>query len=256
VKKGVRYRYYVSSSLTQGRREEAGTIARLPAPEVESLVMDAVRMQMGNASGTKLPSDADLLAQLDLKVNVNSDALEITWTKPASAVSRHDGMPEAVFDKNGNRGAAEERRGGSATLDTDGDSPECHRIVVPYKPQPHKRRREIILPTNASAYVQPIREHERQNLLRAIAQGRAWLQEIVNGNTVTPSAIAIREKKSERSIRMTLSLAFLDPKLVRIAIRGSLPRGFAALYRVANALVGAVAGARFAPAELTWHRLL
>ena len=32
--------------------------------------------------------------------------------------------------------------------------------------------------------------------------------------------------KSERSIRMTLSLAFLDPKLARSAVRGSLPRGF------------------------------
>jgi site-specific DNA recombinase len=45
---------------------------------------------------------------------------------------------------------------------------------------------------------------------------------------VTPSAIAAREGKSERSIRMTLSLAFLDPKLVRLVIRGSLPRGFTA----------------------------
>ncbi len=94
--------------------------------------------------------------------------------------------------------------------------------------QSHKRRREIVLPTNTSGYVQPIRNNERQNLLRAIAQGRAWLQEIVSGNDVTPSAIALREKKSERSIRMTLSLAFLDPKLVRLAIRGSLPRGFTA----------------------------
>lgn len=107
-------------------------------------------------------------------------------------------------------------------------NPERRCIVVPYKPQPHRRRREIVLPANASGYVQPIRETERLNLLRAIAQGRAWLQEIVSGNDVTPSALAAREGKSERSIRMTLSLAFLDPKLVRLVIRGSLPRGFAA----------------------------
>jgi hypothetical protein len=37
-----------------------------------------------------------------------------------------------------------------------------------------------------------------------------------------------REKRSERSICMTLSLAFLDPKLIRLAINGNLPRGFSA----------------------------
>jgi site-specific DNA recombinase len=52
------------------------------------------------------------------------------------------------------------------------------------------------------------------------------LEEIINGNDVTPTVIALRERKSERSVRMILSLAFLDPKLVRIAVRGSLPRGF------------------------------
>jgi hypothetical protein len=38
-------------------------------------------------------------------------------------------------------------------------------------------------------------------------------------------AIAIRERCSERSIRMTLSLAFLSPKVVQAIIAGRLPRG-------------------------------
>ncbi len=39
------------------------------------------------------------------------------------------------------------------------------------------------------------------------------------------AAIAQRESRSERMIRMTLSLAFLDPKLVQAALHGALPRG-------------------------------
>jgi len=39
-------------------------------------------------------------------------------------------------------------------------------------------------------------------------------------------SLAAREKKTERSIRMTLSLAFLSPALVKAAIDGRLPRGF------------------------------
>ncbi len=38
VKKGLRYRYYVSTMLVQGRRSEAGSVPRVPAPELESIV--------------------------------------------------------------------------------------------------------------------------------------------------------------------------------------------------------------------------
>ena len=42
VKKGVRYRYYVSSVLNQGRKEEAGSLPRVAAEAVERIVLDAV----------------------------------------------------------------------------------------------------------------------------------------------------------------------------------------------------------------------
>jgi site-specific DNA recombinase len=38
--------------------------------------------------------------------------------------------------------------------------------------------------------------------------------------------LAVREGKSERSIRMTLSLAFISPVLAKAAMEGRLPRGF------------------------------
>jgi site-specific DNA recombinase len=39
-KLGVRYRYYVSQAILQNRKVEAGSIARVPAPEVETLARD------------------------------------------------------------------------------------------------------------------------------------------------------------------------------------------------------------------------
>ena len=39
-KRGVRYRYYVSHAILQNRKAEAGSIARVPAPEIETLVCD------------------------------------------------------------------------------------------------------------------------------------------------------------------------------------------------------------------------
>jgi site-specific DNA recombinase len=42
----------------------------------------------------------------------------------------------------------------------------------------------------------------------------------------TLESLALREGKTERSIRMTLSLAFLDPDIVKAALGGRLPRGY------------------------------
>ncbi len=52
-----------------------------------------------------------------------------------------------------------------------------------------------------------------------------WLAEIIAG-AADIAAIANREGKSERAVRMTLSLAFLDPRLIKAAIAGALPRGY------------------------------
>ena len=42
-KHGVRYRYYISHALLQKRTDEAGHVPRVPAPEVEHLVVKALR---------------------------------------------------------------------------------------------------------------------------------------------------------------------------------------------------------------------
>ncbi len=48
--------------------------------------------------------------------------------------------------------------------------------------------------------------------------GRRWLDELVSGAVKDTAAIAEREGCSERSVRMTLSLAFLSPKVVRAIV--------------------------------------
>ena len=43
---------------------------------------------------------------------------------------------------------------------------------------------------------------------------------------MTIESLAVHEGKSERSIRMTLSLALISPVLAKAAMEGRLPRGF------------------------------
>ena len=218
TKKGVRYRYYVSSAVVQGRSHEAVAVKRLAAHEVETLVMAALRKSLPQDATPDGTSDADLIKRVDLRAHVRVGSIELTW---AAANTDHPGNAGTITSAEPNQDARE-----------DPADAERQRLVLPYRPQPHKRRRAIIVPDAASGPVRGIREEAQRNLLRALAKGRAMLQEIVRAEHVDLDAIARREGRSERSIRATLSLAFLDPRLVRAAIDGTLPRGINAKHLV------------------------
>jgi site-specific DNA recombinase len=74
-KKGVRYRYYVTHALLQNRKDDAGSIARVPAPDIELLVCNAVKRK--KQSDSTIP-DRDLLQQHVERVTVRPKELEIT----------------------------------------------------------------------------------------------------------------------------------------------------------------------------------
>jgi site-specific DNA recombinase len=53
LKKGVRYRYYVSQAVLQGRKGEAGSVPRVPAPDVEAAIEAFLRERAGPGYGTE-----------------------------------------------------------------------------------------------------------------------------------------------------------------------------------------------------------
>ncbi len=69
------------------------------------------------------------------------------------------------------------------------------------------------------------RSERRSKLVRGIALGRQWLSELTSGKVRDTVEIATRERRSQRSVHMMLSLAFLAPDIVEAAAEGRLPRG-------------------------------
>ncbi|WP_375458343.1 recombinase family protein [uncultured Enterovirga sp.] len=174
-----RYRYYVSQAVQQGRKQEAGSIARVPAAEIEAVIIKALRSGTTALSDS---SDAELVETIR-EVTVRPDILDI----------------ELVTGE---------------------------LIQASWTRSPTTRQREIIVPSGGEPdRLRPARSLDRTRLLRAIALGRGWLDEIVSGRIANTDAIASREGCSERSVRMTLSLAFLSPEIVRTIVQGGLPRG-------------------------------
>ena len=191
-KGGIKYRYYLSSSLLHGQPGRAGSVRRVPAAEVEALVASAVR---GHIEDSTERDDGDLIRNHVVRVEVQAGLLVVDLKPQASS-----DPPNAV----------------------DND-----RLVlrVPWKKTPMKRRREIMAPASVSAEdPRPIRAETRATLVASIARGRRWLEEIIAGTVTSVDQIAAREKCSVRQVNMTISLAFLAPKLVQAAVEGRLPR--------------------------------
>src|SRR5476649_2723295 len=79
-KLGVRYRYYISHAILQKRKADAGSVARVPAAEIEKLVLDGVRKQCVSMGATEDPTaiaDRDLIERHVHSVIVGPQALEV-----------------------------------------------------------------------------------------------------------------------------------------------------------------------------------
>ena len=241
TKNGVRYRYYVSSPLFQGQQNKAGKLKRVPAGEVETLITDAVRKRFGTEPSdgmeTTRASGSDsknLIAAHVARVDVGQDELIVTL---AAKSKRSGGAIEGRRQRDDDHRTKRKGRGANGN--------DRKILSIAWKKTSRKRPRDIILPTSIASSSEldrrPIRAENRTKLVTAIATGRRWLDELVASAT-SVDQIAAREGCSVRQVNMTISLAFLGPKLVSAAIEGRLPRG-----------VG-VANLRDAP--LDWSRQL
>jgi len=75
-KKGVRYRYYVSHALLQGRTGDAGSTPRVAAAELETAVIDALRPHLGGAAQSQ-SSDRELIQSCVKQMTVHPDQISL-----------------------------------------------------------------------------------------------------------------------------------------------------------------------------------
>ena len=97
-KKGVRYRYYVSRALLEGRKGEVGSVTRVSAPDIEALVHDIVAemqsrdltaepMQVGKVTIKKVVVKHDRVEVIINKEN-GADLMTVSHPYVASASAR------------------------------------------------------------------------------------------------------------------------------------------------------------------------
>jgi len=201
----VRYRYYVSQPYLRGlATPPIGAIVRVPAADIEAVVSKALREYLARsnnpapvqASSADQPSIRAMVARIE----VRNSHLAVWLLHPGA-----EGADESVA-----RAAPIE---------------ENSALLIPWTKPPAKRFKEILLPAStAGSRARPMKAERRAALIKSIARGRAWLDEIISG-TASIEGIAARQKCSVRHVNMTISMAFIAPALVKAAVEGRLPRG-------------------------------
>src|SRR5437660_450084 len=190
-KGGVKYRYYLSFALLQGMASGAGSVRRVPAADIEALVVQSVREHLKPAAPI---DDRSLIDAHVARVEIQPEQLVIHLA------------PAKVPDR--------QRANGDNILN------------VRWRKTSSTRRREILLPAGLPPqHARPIRSESRALLVASIARGRRWLDELLADADAKAESIAKRERGSIRKSNKTISPAFLAPDLVKAAIAGWLPHG-------------------------------
>ena len=159
----MRYRYYVSHAILQNRKAEAGSIARVPAPEIESLVCDGACRHlaaMGEAEPPAALADRELIERHVARVIIKPRALEVCLvpTSEAPAQTEDHGLDDLA---------------------------PCHppipTITLAWIAPSFAAVKGIV---HAPCAKPAMRPESRDSLLTAIAKARGWIDDIRLGRVV------------------------------------------------------------------------
>jgi site-specific DNA recombinase len=238
VKKGRRYRYYISQPV----RNPAGRMSesyRLPAHQVESLVLSRLKSFLMSANDVidllSLPSDsASLIQELITAAQKccgqwsggTASSIGVVLTKLVNRVVVHQERVEVFMSKRKLRDAlvrdfppgadrcpdaAEAETGDLVHLNVEARLKRCRgevRLVVP--------------PRSAGAMpARPV-----PSLVKAMARSHDWYSQIIAGRVWGRRSLACQTGLDERYIAKILKCAFLAPDIVEAILDGGQPADF------------------------------
>jgi site-specific DNA recombinase len=211
VKDGKRYRYYANIRTEEGQPKSW----RVPAPEIEAAVIGELRRFLsdrqrvaGALKRSRLQARElkealrianDLRAQLDAFASRREIALKLI---KRVVVSDSELVVELklgclIYDASGPARTAIHRLTTSIELIRQNGSAIT-----------------LASASDSGAAADPA-------LVKALARGFAWFEELATGRVSTVTAIAKRERVTDRYVSQLVELAFVDPRVVQRALAGT-----------------------------------
>ena len=220
VKGERRYRYYVSRNLINGTPDSGRGGWRLPAPEIERTVASATYTMLSDEAAIANAALAIGLAEHQLPSLLS---LAAAWMKRLQSDVEVGTALSALIDRVDLIEAGirislklpiyitEEQQGANDT----GLS-----IARVFPMQIKRRGFEMRLVIQGSRGPAPLADLA---LIKAIAKGRRWTDDLLTGRVESVAAIARREGVLPNYVRRLTRLAFLAPKIVEAIVAGHQP---------------------------------
>jgi site-specific DNA recombinase len=197
VRRGNRYRYYISQAHLRGRK--TGSRPRIGADDVERLVIEELCRRQ--------PRDSQIT---DMSTGVwSAETRELVRSTVDRIVIHHDGVEITLKVKEMD-----------SAIDGDNQSKNLKTLMLALPPPRPRERKEILVPGNCGT--QPRRID--QALILALARATLWVRRLQQGEFVDTAEIAQRFGLSGAHVRRLLRFAYLAPDIVEAIIEGRQPR--------------------------------
>src|SRR5208282_1421315 len=200
MRRGSRYRYYVSQAQLRGNRE--GSRPRIGADDVERLIVEQLcRRQRRDGLAADITNGV-----------WSAETRELIPTMVDRVIVHHDEIEVALKIK-GEGGTA-------ASIDGEDKNESQKTFGLPLPPSRPRERKEIFIPGNSGT--QPRRID--QALILALARARSWMRALQLAEFVDTAEIAQRFGLSDAHVRRLLRLSYLAPDIVEAIVEGRQPR--------------------------------
>ncbi len=232
----VRYRYYVSRHLqhaysgTAAARHDQRSNIRIPAAEIEPVIIDAIKRQLGDPLGLAATlgydlTTADAVGRLmrrteQLAGSLSSQRGSALQALLSTIIRRIDVLPEAVQLALAADGLWEQLTLSSQrTLNPTGFPAADIVIRIPVR----LRRSGMAMRLVLEAGLPATSKSPDAQLLSAISKGRAWWRQLQANPSMTVAALARQEKVGPTYVDRILRLTFLSPTIVEAVTSGTAP---------------------------------
>ncbi|WP_420346172.1 recombinase family protein [Pelagibius sp.] len=238
VKKGVRYRYYVSQALLQQRDDAAGAVVRISAREIEELiatqlggflgdtqkVMDELCGSLGARDRRRLITAAKNKADKwrHMSTTDRRAMLISTW---ATITVHQDGV-RTVLCRNALRDtllceASSHAAANGPRRPTPSSGTEDRLVLVsPARFKLSSGEMRLVIPP---AYAKDRSPRPNAPLIKAVVNAHKWKEKLFAGDASSVLAIAKNEGVTDRYVARILRLAFLAPEIVQRTLDGCQP---------------------------------
>jgi DNA invertase Pin-like site-specific DNA recombinase len=244
TKNGRRYRYYTSQAIIK-KTEKVETPTRIPAPDLESAVIERLLKLLREPGDlvTSIRDDfqegASLSGDLFTRIVARATSTAATWQSLTGTDREHFlravidrviihptrveiriRVPQFIQQLLGNNTPTAENRAGNTTAPPQDHLQLVASIECPFRHIPQGRALRLIVGnTNITT------EASRQAILKAIARARLWYEQLTTGEAGSISQLAGMHGLSQRFLHAQMKLVQLSPQSIESLMNrtGPLP---------------------------------